>query len=126
MMINYLLEYFKILLFSFSPWQSPCIHSEPSFFEIARRILTEPQIRSDGILLASPTFRTKKEWASLVRTKVTLGDWSFQVAAPKLWNALPPELCDIPNLHTFKTNLKTYLFKFAYSWMNFNCYVSIF
>ena len=34
---------------------------------------------SGGILLASPTFRTK----------VTLGDRSFQVAAPKLWNALP-------------------------------------
>ena len=71
---------------------------------------------SGGILLASPTFRTK----------VTLGDRSFQVAAPKLWNALPRELRDIPNLHTFKRNLKTYLFKFAYVWMNFNCYISIF
>ena len=33
---------------------------------------------SGGILLASPAFRTK----------VTLGDRSFQVAVPKLWNAL--------------------------------------
>ena len=41
---------------------------------------------SGGILLASPTFRTK----------ATLGDRSFQVAAPKLWNALPREL---PYLH---------------------------
>ena len=62
-------------------------------------------LRSSGeILLASSTFRTK----------VTLGDRSFQVAAPKLWNALPRELRDIPDLHTFKSNLKTYLFKFAY------------
>ena len=59
---------------------------------------------SGGILLASSTFITK----------VTLGDRSFQVAAPKLWNALPCELRDIPNLHTFKSNLKTHLFKFAY------------
>ena len=57
-----------------------------------------------GISLASSTFRTK----------VTLGNRSFQVAAPKLWNALPHELREIPNLHTFKSNLKTYLFKFAY------------
>ena len=59
---------------------------------------------SGGNLLASPTFRTK----------VALGDRSFQVAAPMLWNALPRELCDIPNLHTFKRNLKMYLFKFVY------------
>ena len=44
---------------------------------------------SGGILLASPTFRTK----------ATLGDRSFQVAASKLWNALPRELREIPYLH---------------------------
>ena len=65
---------------------------------------------SGGILLPLPTFRTK----------VTLGDRSFQVAAPKLWNALPRELCDIPYLHTFKHHLKMYLFKFVYSEMNFD------
>ena len=59
---------------------------------------------SGGILLASSTFRSK----------VTLGDRSFQVAALKLWNALLRELGDIANLHTFKSNLKTYLFEFAY------------
>ena len=44
---------------------------------------------SGGILLASPTFRTK----------ATLGDRSFQVAVPKLRNALPRELREIPYLH---------------------------
>ena len=44
---------------------------------------------SGRILLASPTFRTK----------ATLGDMSFQVAAPKLWNALPWELREIPYFH---------------------------
>ena len=39
--------------------------------------------------------------SSTFRTKITLGDRSFQVAAPKLWNALPRELRNIPNLHTF-------------------------
>ena len=41
-------------------------------------------------------------------------DGKVRLAAPKLWNALPRELLDIPNLHTFMSNLKTYLFKFAY------------
>ena len=69
-------------------------------------------------MLASSTFSTK----------VPLGDRSFQVAAPKLWNALPRELRDIPNLHTFKSNFKTYVFKFAYApgSMNFNCHISTF
>ena len=65
---------------------------------------------SGGILLPLPTFRTK----------VTLGDRSFQVAAPKLWNALPLELWDIPYLYTFKHHLKMYLFEFVYSEMNFD------
>ena len=41
-------------------------------------------------------------------------------------HTLPRELRDIPNLHTFNSNLRTYLFKVAYGWMNFNCYISIF
>ena len=44
-------------------------------------------------------------------------DGRVRLAAPKLWNALPHELLDIPNLHNFKSNLKTYLFKFAL-WLN--------
>ena len=32
------------------------------------------------------------------RTKVTLGDRSFQVAAPKLWNALPREIRALKNI----------------------------
>ena len=70
---------------------------------------------SGGILLTSPTFRTK----------VTLGDRSSQVAAPKLGNALQRELREIPDLHTFKSHLKTHLLKFAYSQMNDNCHISI-
>ena len=39
----------------------------------------------------------------------------IQEPAPKLWNAPPRELRDIPYLHTFKRHLKTHLFKFPYS-----------
>ena len=59
---------------------------------------------SGGILLASPPFRTK----------ATLGDRSFQVAAPKLWNALPRELARF-RTYIRESHLKTHLFKVAYS-----------
>ena len=38
------------------------------------------------------------------------GDRAFSVAAPQLWNDLPPEIRDAPTLSTFKTKLKTHLF----------------
>ena len=41
----------------------------------------------------------------------TLGARSFSAAAPKLWNSLPVELRQATSLNSFKTRLKTYLFK---------------
>ena len=95
--------HFKILLFAFK-----AIHGiAPTYIQnlVSLKSQGTNNLRlSGGILLASSTFRTK----------VALGDRSFQVGAPKLWNALPRELRDIPNLHNFKSNLNTYLFKFAH------------
>ena len=94
---------FKILLFAFK-----AIHGiAPTYIQNLVSLKWQDTYNlslSGGILLALSTFRTK----------VTLGDRSFQMAAPKLWNALPHELGDIANLHTFKSNLMTYRFKFAY------------
>ena len=44
----------------------------------------------------------------------TLGDRSFAMAAPKLWNGLPRDLRETKSLVTFKRHLKTYFFKLAY------------
>ena len=41
----------------------------------------------------------------------TLGARSFSAAAPKLWNGLPVELRQATSLNSFKSRLKTYLFK---------------
>ena len=41
----------------------------------------------------------------------TLGAKSFSAAAPKLWNGLPVELRQATSLNSFKSRLKTYLFK---------------
>jgi len=42
------------------------------------------------------------------------GDRTFSMAAPKLWNALPAELRSISSSSTFKSSLKTHLFKLAF------------
>ena len=46
---------------------------------------------------------------------VTCADRSFEVAAPTLWNKLPESLRLITELDRFKSELKTYLFKQAFS-----------
>ena len=82
--------HFKILLFTFK-----AIHGiAPTYIQnlVSLKSQGAYNLRSSGgICLASSTFRTK----------VALGDRSFQVAAPKLWNALPRELRDIPKLHIY-------------------------
>ena len=59
---------------------------------------------SDDLLLATPT----------CRSNITLGERSFQVAAPALWNVLPREIRSITDLGIFKCHLKTHLFKEAF------------
>ena len=49
-----------------------------------------------------------------VKSLVTLGDRSFQCAAPKLWNCFPIEIRNCPTLDSFKKSLKMYLFKEAF------------
>ena len=45
----------------------------------------------------------------------SMGDCSFSICAPKLWNALPAEIRSSPSLTTFKRLLKTHLFNIAFS-----------
>ena len=59
---------------------------------------------SNTLLLAKPS----------VKSKVTLGDRAFAIAAPSLWNSLPSELRSITCLTSFKAHLKTFLFRHAY------------
>ena len=49
------------------------------------------------------------------KTKKTLGDRSFQIAAPILWNSLPASVRDIDNFLVFKRTIKTYIFRKAFS-----------
>ena len=44
----------------------------------------------------------------------TLGERSFNYAAPALWNNLPADLRSINSITLFKDKLKTYLFRKAF------------
>ena len=62
-------------------------------------------LRSEtGNLLIMPKARRK------------LGCQSFAVAAPKLWNDLPVNITTTISIVSFRSSLKTHLFKLAYAW----------
>lgn len=44
----------------------------------------------------------------------TLGDRSFSMAAPHVWNSLPSFIRKATTINNFKSQLKTYYFKLAY------------
>ena len=44
-----------------------------------------------------------------------MGDHSFKVAAPKLWNSLPEDLRSSNDVSVFKSKLKTHYFSIAYN-----------
>ena len=60
---------------------------------------------NEGVLLKHLSGKMKKSF----------GHRSFSVAAPSLWKALPVSLRMITGISTFKSNLKTYLFKLAFN-----------
>ena len=43
-------------------------------------------------------------------SKGDLGERAFRVAAPRLWNELPPDIRKSSTLATFKKHLKTFLY----------------
>ena len=49
-----------------------------------------------------------------IKTLRTLGDRSFAVAAPKLWNNLPNAIRSARSINSFKKLLNTHLFKIAF------------
>ncbi|KAK5908874.1 hypothetical protein CgunFtcFv8_016895 [Champsocephalus gunnari] len=46
---------------------------------------------------------------------VTMGAQAFSCTAPRLWNSLPPHIRQSDTITIFKSQLKTHLFKSAYS-----------
>ena len=95
---------FKILLLTFKAvyGMAPSYIIDLIHTKINSRYLL---LSNEGVLLKHPSWKMKKSF----------GDRSFSVAAPTLWNALPVSLRSIKYISTFKSNLKTYLFKLAFN-----------
>jgi hypothetical protein len=98
--VNFRIQY-KLCLMTFK-----CLHEmAPAYLsELLSPYVPGRELRSgDQCLLMERRARLK-----------TVGDRSFQVAAPKLWNKLPYDLRSCDSLEPFKCMLKTHLFKLAY------------
>ena len=94
---------YKIILITFKALhgQAPQYITELIYYK--RK--SNHNLRSDNkCLLAPPAVKTAK----------TTGDRAFASAAPTLWNRLPTKLRAETTLSSFKSSLKTYLFKQAY------------
>ena len=61
---------------------------------------------SDSLVLSIPYVRT------------SLGKRAFSVIAPRLWNSLPPDTHNSLSVSTFRSKLKTHLFKLAFPPLN--------
>ena len=93
---------FKILLLTFK-----ALHGlSPTYLQDLISIRKPPRnLRSSSsMLLSSKSYNLK-----------SYGLRSFSVAAPLLWNSLPPSLRDLHDISAFKSNLKTHLFKSAFN-----------
>lgn len=77
-----------------------------------------PLYMKDMLIPYKPSRTLRSSTESLLqqpKSRTAYGDRAFSVAAPRLWNALP---CDIRNCKTtlsFKSALKTFLFKEAFA-----------
>ena len=47
-------------------------------------------------------------------SKATLGDRSFSFSSSSVWNSIPKDVRCTPSLYSFKSRLKTYLFRSVY------------
>jgi len=77
-----------------------------------------PQYLADLITYRCPARALRSADRALLtepRSRTTYGDRAFSICAPRLWNKLPSDLCNISDIDTFKLKLKTHLFKTAFS-----------
>ena len=92
---------FKILLQVFKSLNGMA----PKYLSDKLHLKTNHGLRSDNSKqLKIPNSRLK-----------SYGDRAFSVAGPELWNRLPKELRICTKLETFKRDLKTHLFREAFS-----------
>uniref|UniRef100_A0A3P9LRF3 Reverse transcriptase domain-containing protein n=1 Tax=Oryzias latipes TaxID=8090 RepID=A0A3P9LRF3_ORYLA len=93
---------YKILLYTFKAFHNL---APPYFSDLLHISIPARSLRSSSsIQFSVPSARL-----------VTMGSRAFSCSAPRLWNSLPPDLCNTDTLSRFKSKLKTHLFQMANS-----------
>ena len=99
--------HFKILLLTFKALNGIALDYIKELIKVRKHVRYSLRSNS-GITITHPVGKMLKSF----------GDRTFSVAAPTLWNALPASLRNTTSLITFKSCLKTYLFKLAFNVWN--------
>ncbi|KAF7663890.1 hypothetical protein LDENG_00195450 [Lucifuga dentata] len=80
-------------------------HITPILIQTSSSLHTLPSLQSSSaVLLSVPSFRLS-----------TLGARAFSCSAPRLWNSLPLHIRQLDSITQFKSQIKTHLFKLAYT-----------
>lgn len=83
-----------------------------------------PLYLQDDIVPYQPNRALRSQDAGLLViprvSKSTVGNRAFSYQAPVLWNQLPAQVKEADTVPTFKTRLKTFLFKIAYGQVSSN------
>ena len=75
-----------------------------------------PGYFKESLITKTTRYSLRQNQLQVPRTNsVKYGDRAFSVAGPRLWNALPSDVRSRPTVNTFKTALKTHLFRASYS-----------
>ncbi len=90
---------FKILLIVFKALNGQA----PSYISDLISFKSKPLRSANKALLYVPRSRLQFK-----------GDRAFAVAAPRLWNQLPPDIKSAPSISVFKSRLKTHLYSMAF------------
>jgi hypothetical protein len=94
---------FKIAVLMFK-----CLHGMSADY------LTE-YIRLPASTVSGRRLRSTTSGRLLVpRSRTSVGDRSFAVAGPRVWNSLPASITTAGSLTIFRQHLKTFLFRTAY------------
>ena len=96
---------FKILLITFKVIKGAAPKYLVDLVEILQPSRYNLRRNNNVVLLARSTIRTKK----------SMGDRAFMIAAPILWNRLPLSIRQATTIDTFKSLVKTYLFTKSYN-----------
>ena len=104
--IRYRLD-FKIALLMYKCYKGEAPKYLSDLLDIEQRTESSRRLRShqaNNVLYRIPFTRAK-----------TFADRSFSVAGPKIWNGLPTDVQHSETVDSFKTKLKTFLFRKCYS-----------